>query len=160
MCACSPECPARAVRWPERFRGGCSFGASDWRAEDSPARGDQTQRRYQRRTALPRHDVRSSRTVPSPKSSAVMSGSGLAAQLGARTSPWRPASRALHAQLGAGTTLSAGGELIIGSRGGQIRLSPLGRQLSKAALDLGDDPAHGDAENALAALDQIDDLIR
>src|SRR6056297_4137109 len=33
-----PACLARAVRGPERFRGGCSFGADIARDDDSPAR--------------------------------------------------------------------------------------------------------------------------
>src|SRR5215469_9495139 len=36
----APECARRPVRWPERFRGGCPFGAPRWLREDSPGRCD------------------------------------------------------------------------------------------------------------------------
>ena len=51
-----------------------------------------------------------------------------------------------------------GGELVAGQLGLGLG-GALGGQLGERALDLAPDPADGDAEDALAALEQVDDLV-
>jgi hypothetical protein len=144
--ACSSECPARAVRLPERFRGGCSFGAPVWRAGVSPTRGESD----------PMTVAAQLFTAP------LCQGDGRveALRLNRRQALGAANARALgNAQLRAGPTLSSGRELVAGRRGGRVRLGPLGWQLREAPFDLGDHSAHRDTKNTLTALDEVDDLI-
>src|SRR4051794_35064988 len=61
---------------------------------------------------------------------------------------------------GSGATLTASGELVGRQRGGGIGLRALRGQFRQRAFDLTDDAPDGDAEHALAALDEVDDLVR
>src|SRR5690625_1658427 len=67
---------------------------------------------------------------------------------------WRPGRRVRSAGVAGAAAL---GELVLHGRG--AALGALGGQLGERALDLAPHPADGDAEHALATLDQVDDLV-
>src|SRR3954452_6897294 len=58
-----------------------------------------------------------------------------------------------------GATAPTRCQLVVGVVG-RVLPRPLARQFGEAALDLTPHPAHGDAEDALAALYEVDHLVR
>src|SRR4051794_10572791 len=54
---------------------------------------------------------------------------------------------------------AAGGELVVGRGLGVLDRGALAGQVGQRALDLAPDSADGDAEDALSALEQVDDLV-
>src|SRR6478735_9832782 len=55
--------------------------------------------------------------------------------------------------------LAARVQLVVGVVGRRVVVGPLARQQGELALDLAPHPADGDAEDSLAALDEVDDLV-
>src|SRR5215469_3290956 len=123
----SPERRSRAacsVRslLPERFRGGCPFGAGRWLRSDSPGRC------HELATSLPRGLA----GFPGPSRGEL---------IGGLPGRFRP------------------GFVRPGFVSGRLVWQIAGRKLGERAFDLLPDPAESDAEDALAALQQVDDFV-
>src|SRR3954447_1978065 len=73
-------------------------------------------------------------------------------RLGADVAPVRCGS-------GQAASLAARDQLVVGVLGRRVVVGPLARQLCELALDLSPDAPDGDAEDALAALHEVDDLV-
>ena len=117
------SCLDRAVRVPERFRGGCPFGAPRCDGEDSPTRVVGT-------STLPR-PAAAARGAPPRRAGTSAAGVGQPV--------WRAARRAESSSAGCAP--------------GLVVVRALAGQLGQRALDLAPDAADRDAEDALAALD-------
>src|SRR5882757_6421618 len=69
---------------------------------------------------------------------------------------WVEPTSARHTGAATGSELVA--RMVVVGTG--VRVQPLGRQLGQRTLDLTPDPTEGDPEDALAAGQQVDDLVR
>src|SRR5215469_7472665 len=114
-------CPVRSLL-PERFRGGCPFGAGRWLRSDSPGRC------HELATSLPRGLA----GFPGPSRGEL---------IGGLPGRFRP------------------GFVRPGFVSGRLVWQIAGRKLGERAFDLLPDPAESDAEDALAALQQVDDFV-
>ena len=131
----APECLTRTVRLPERFRGGIAPSAPRPTSStgDSPVQECQHGPIYR---PMPR-EMTAARRLERQRAESRGCGADQPVLRAAR----RAASSSPASRLGVGL----GGAL--------------GRQLGEGALDLRPDTADRDAEDALAALEQVDDLV-
>ncbi len=147
------SCLTHVVLAPERFRGVCPFGASPVRRGLSHA-GLSAATIYQRHTLFPATASRSltAGSLPCVAAQRLWSRSLAAGSLRSILAALRRRSAGLAG-------LATGTQLIVGVGSRYVVVGPLARQLRELALDLVPDLAHRDAEDALPALDQVDDLV-